>query len=112
MHDSKEAALSAWFDLTVAIATINGSTFAGFERHLGIFTALCAGGGEHLPLRPVSITLRFPCLAAGLAALGFVGVASLSEELLLFGTEGEGGSAIGTLDRLILITHRMTSSLI
>jgi ABC-type dipeptide/oligopeptide/nickel transport system permease subunit len=112
MHVFSEAVLSAQFDLVVAIATIHGSTFAGFERHLGIFAALRAGGCEHLPLRPVAISLRFPCLPAGFAALGLVSVASGGEEFLLFGTEGERGSAIGALDFLVLITHRMTSFLI
>jgi hypothetical protein len=33
------------------------------------------------------------------------------EELLVFSAEGERGTAIGALDRLVLKTHGMTSSL-
>jgi hypothetical protein len=33
------------------------------------------------------------------------------EKLLLLSAEGEGGSAIGTLERLVLKTHWMPSSL-
>jgi hypothetical protein len=103
MHVSSEAVLSAQFDLVVAIATIYRSTFAGFERHLGIFATLCASGCEHLPLRPVAVALGFPCLPARFASLGLVSVASGGEEFLLFGTEGERGSAIGALDLFVLI---------
>src|SRR4030067_2256706 len=44
----ENAVLSLYFVLTVAITTINRSTFAGFKRHFGLFTAGVACYGEHL----------------------------------------------------------------
>jgi hypothetical protein len=109
-------ALSAGSNFTVAIATVHRFITAGFKWYLGILAALSAFYREHLPLRPVaratvSITLCFPRLATGRAALGLIGIALGLEKLLLFSTEGEGAPAIGTLERLVLKTHWMTSSL-
>jgi hypothetical protein len=44
-------------------------------------------------------------------ALRLVGNASRSEKLLFFNAEGEDGSTIGAVERLVLIIHRVTSSL-
>ncbi len=104
MYASKvKPALSADFDFTVAIATVHRFVTTGFKGYLSILAALGAFCREHLPLgsvarAAVSITLGFPCLAAGRAALGLIGVALSPEELLLFGAEGEGCPTIGTLD--------------
>ena len=77
-------ALSAQFDLTVAIATIYWPTLAGFERYLSVFATLGAFHREHLPLGPVaavatSITLGLPCLAAWETALRLISIAFRGE---------------------------------
>ena len=109
-------ALSADSDFTVAIATVHRSTTAGFKGYLGIFATLGAYCREHLALGSVTraiipMALCFPCLATRGATLGLIGVASGLEKLLLFNAEGKGSPAIRTLERLILKTHWMTSSL-
>src|SRR4030042_5737448 len=109
-------ALSAGSDFTVAIATVHRLVTAGFKRYLGILAALGAFYREHLTTlsiarAAVSVALCFPCLAARGAALGLIGVALRLEELLVLSAEGKGSPAIGTLDRLVLKTHWMTSSL-
>jgi len=101
-------------DFTVAIATVHRLITTRFKGYLGILAALGAFCREHLPLgsiarATVSITLCFSCLATGGTALWLIGVASGLEKLLLFSAEGKGSPAIGTLDRLILKTHWMTS---
>src|SRR4030042_2269078 len=103
-------ALSASSDFTVAIATVHRFVTVRFKGYLGILTTLGTFYREHLPLgsvarATVSITLWFPRLATGGAALGFIGVASGLEKLLLLNAEGKGSPAIGTLDRLVLKTH-------
>ena len=110
-------ALSARSGFTVAIATIHRSTTAGFKGYFGVFAALSTYCGKHLALGPVAIaatsgTLCFPCLAARGTALRLIGVAFRFEKLLLFSAEGEGSPTIGTLERLVLKTHWMTSSLL
>ena len=109
-------ALSANFDFTVAIATVHRSTTAGFKGYLGIFATLGAYCREHLALGSVTratilMALCFPCLSTRRAALGLIGVASGLEKLLLLSAEGKGSPAIETLDRLVLKTHWMPSSL-
>ena len=111
--------LSTHFDLTVAIATVHRSTATRFEGYFGVFTALGTYRREHLALGPIavavatiSILLCFPCLAALGATLGLVGVAFGVKKLLFSGVEGEDSPAIGTLERLVLKTHWMTSSLL
>jgi hypothetical protein len=96
-------ALSADSDFTVAIATVHRFVTTGFKGYLGILAALGTFYREHLPLESVaratvSITLWFPCLATGGAALGLVGEALASEELLLGSGKGELCAAIRTLD--------------
>ena len=100
----------------VAIATIYWSTFTGLERYFGVFATLGAHCGECLPLGPVAVatiavTLCLSCLAAWETSLRLINIALRREELLLLSTEGEGSPTIGTLDRLVQKTHRMTSSL-
>jgi hypothetical protein len=109
-------ALSAGSGFTVAIATVHRPVPARFKRHFGILTALGTFYRKHLtPLSiaraTVSVALCFPCLAARGTALGLIGVALRLEELLVLSAEGKGSPAIGTLDRLVLKTHWMTSSL-
>jgi len=43
--------------------------------------------------------------------LRHIGKASRSEKLLFFSAEGKAGSTIGAVERLVLITHWVTSSL-
>ncbi len=110
-------ALSAQFDFSVALATIHWSTLTGLERYFGFLTALGAYCREHLASGPVavaiiSVTLCFPCFAACGTALGLVSIAFSLEELLFLSAEGEGSPTIGTLERLVLKTHQMTSSLL
>jgi hypothetical protein len=109
-------ALSADSDFTIAIATVHRFVTSGFKGYLGILAALGTFYREHLPLgsvtrATVSITLCFSCLAARGAAPGLIGIAFRLEKLLLLSAEGKGSPAIGTLDRLVLKTHWMTSSL-
>ncbi len=110
-------ALFAQSDLIVALTTIHRSTFTGLERYFGLFATLGAYCGEHLPRGPVSvatitITLGFPGLAACGTALGLVSKAFGLEEFLFLSGKGESSATVGTLERLILETHRMTSSLL
>ena len=61
--------LSAQFDFVVAVAAVNRSVFAGFEGDFGFLAALGTYYREHLPGRPIAVSifaiaLRFPCLAA------------------------------------------------
>jgi len=104
MYASKvKPALSADCDFAIAIATVHWFVSAGFKRYLGIPSTLGTFYREHLPLESVaraivSITLYFPCLSAGRAALGLVSEALASEELLLGSGKGEVCAAIGTLD--------------
>ncbi len=56
-------------------------------------------------------TLRFVGSTACGTTLRLIGKTFRLEELLFPSAEGEGSSTIGTLDRLVLKTHWMTSSL-
>ena len=106
--------LSAQSDFAVAIATVNRSITAGFEGDLGVFTALGTCCRKHLALESIvatSMTLWFPCLAARGTALRLINIASGLEELLFLSAEGEGSPTIGTLERFVLKTHWMISSL-
>ncbi len=112
-----ELALSALSDFTVALTTINWSTFAGLKRHFGVFAALGAYRGEHLASRPIAeaiilITICLPCFTACETALRLIGIAFGLEELLFLNAESEGSSAIGALERFVLEAHWMTSSLL
>ena len=95
--------LSTDSDFTVAITTVHRSVTSGFKGYFRILATLGTFYREHLPLESiaratVSITLWFPCLATGGAALGLVGEALASEELLLGSGKGELCAAIRTLD--------------
>jgi hypothetical protein len=109
--------LSTRSDFTVAIAAVNGLITAGLKGDFGAFAAFGAGCGEHLARGSVTATaagalaFRLSFLTAFRTALGLVGVAFRLEKLLVFSAKGESGSAIGTLDGLVLKTHWMTSSL-
>ena len=107
--------LSAQLYLAVAIAAVYGSVFARLKRHLGVFAALGAYYGEHLPLGPVAVipvTACLPCPATRRTALGLIGIAFRSEELLLFSAEGKSSPAISALKWFVLKIHWMTSSLL
>jgi hypothetical protein len=111
-------ALSTQSDFTVAIATVHRSVTARFKGYLGVFAAVSAYRGKHFASGSIAIiagtprALCFPRLAARKTALGLIGVASGLEELLLISAEGEGSLTIGTLDRLVLKLHWMTSFLL
>ena len=97
-----------------ALAAINRSAFTGFKGYFGILPTLGTNRREHLAgsvtaARTVPISL--PCLAARHTPLGFIGVTFGLKELLLFSTEGEISSTIGTLKCFVLETQRMTSFL-
>jgi len=96
------------------MAIINWLITARLKRDFGALAALSAGCGEHLPggsVTAVTITFRLPCLTARGTALRLVGIAFGLEKLLVFSAEGERVTTIGALDRLVLKTHWMTSSL-
>ena len=100
-------------DFGEALAAIYRSAFTGLKRYFCFLATLGTNRGVHLARFPAAgaHSLGFPCLPTGRAPLGFVGVAFRPEKFLVFSAEVERGAAIGTLDRLILKTHRMTSSL-
>jgi hypothetical protein len=106
-----KSVLSVGFNFVVAIAAIDRSAVARFERDLRVFAALrasyfiqLAGRGTvaAASIAVVSVAaasaaaaaklLSFPCLAAGRAALGLIGVAS-GCELFLF-VRGKGKSSV------------------
>ena len=112
-------ALSAQSNLVVAITAIYGFTSAGVRWYSCVFAALRACCMDYLPpgsgpvaVVAISVTLYLPCCAAPRTALWIVGIAFRCEKLLLLSTESEGSPAIGTLNRLVLKTHWMTSSLL
>ena len=108
--------LSTQSHFTVAIATIDRSTIPRLKRYFSIFAALGACCREHLASEPVavatiSVSLCLPCLAAWGTALGLISVALRLKKVLFLSAESEGSPTIGTLDRLVLKTHWMTSFL-
>jgi len=54
-----------------------------------------------------AVALHHPAHAAPSAALGIIGEAFLSEELLLVGAEGEISPAVRALNGFVHKTHRM-----
>ena len=111
-----ELALFVHSDFTVALTTIHRSTFSGLERYLSFLTTLGAYRREHLASGPVavatiSVTLCLPCFATCGTALRLISIAFGLKELLFLSAESEGSPTIGTLDRLVLKAHWMTSSL-
>ena len=110
-------ALSTQSDFAVAIATIDWPAIGRLKRHLGLFAAIGAYGRKHLAWKPVAVTtisipLCLPCLSAWRTALGLISIALGLKELLFLSGEAEVSPTIGTLDRFVLKTHWMTSSLI
>jgi len=106
--------LIAHSDFTIAVATVNRSVAAWFKGYFGAFTTLGTYRGEHLTSGTViaaSVTFRFPCLAAFRTALGLINIALRLEKFLFLSAESESGSTVGALERLVLKTHWMTSSL-
>jgi hypothetical protein len=109
-------ALCAQSDFSVAIAAIDRPAIGRLKRHFGLFAAVGACGRKHLA-RPVavasvSIALRLSYLPAWGTALGLISIALDLIELLFPSGEAEVGPTIGTLDRFVLKTHWMTSSLL
>ena len=98
----------------VAFTEINRPALTRLERHLGVFSALCAYCRKHLPL-PETITaaiaLCLPCLTAWLTPLRLVGIAFGLKEFLFLCGKGKVYPAIGTLECLVFKTQCMTSSL-
>ena len=93
--------ISGHSGLVIAIAAIYRPAVARLKRDLCLLAAAGADHGIHLPRRITAagaVAFRFPCLAAGRAALGIVGKTLGLEELLFLRTEVEGGPAIGALD--------------
>ena len=116
MHALKVKELSSQAGLSVTVAAIYRSAFAGLERDFSVLATLSTYCREHLPLRPVAITtISIAFALSGLAACGtalrLVSKAFGLEEFLFLGAERKGSSAIGTLEKLVLKTHWMTSSL-
>jgi len=108
-------ALSAHSDFAVAITAVYRSVTARFKGYFGILATLGACHGEHLTpssVAAVAVTLCLPCLAAFGTALGLISIASGLEKLLVLNAESESSPTIGALERLVLKTHWMTSSLL
>ena len=100
--------------LTVAVPAIHWSAFCGFEWNLSRLTANGTSSRKHLALGPgvaSPVTLCFPCLSAGGAALGLIGIALAFEEFLLSGGKGEVSTTVSTLKLFIFDCHWMTSFL-
>ena len=76
-----------------------------------VFFAQHRSTGVASPATTRATLLLFLGLSAVRATPGVVGQTFGRKESSLPGSKGEGGSTIGTLDRLILKTHGMTSSL-
>ncbi len=94
----------------VAIAAVDGFAGARFEGDFGVLTAGRTNGRVHLPGCSLSVatTVALALLsggAAGGAALGFVGITLLREEILLVGGESKCSSAVAANDRLVLKSH-------
>ncbi len=109
-------ALSTQSDFTVAIATIDRPAITRLKRYFGVFAAVGAYCRKHLASEPVAVATIFvslclPCLTAWGTALGLISIAPRFKKLLFPGAEGEGSPTIGTLERLVLKTHWMTSFL-
>jgi len=109
--------LSTRSDFAVAIATVNRPVTARFEGYFGILATLGAYHGKHLAwgsiaaVATVSVLPCFPCLAAFGTALWLISIALRLEKLLVLNAEGECSPTIGALERLVLKTHWITSSL-
>jgi len=117
MYVRVKPALSTQSDSTVTIAAIDRPAVGRLKRHLGVFAALGAYGRKHLAREPVAVTtisipLCLPCLSAWGTALGLISIALGLKELLFPSGEAEVSPTIGTLDRFVLKTHWMTSSLL
>ena len=107
--------LSTQSDFTVALTTIDRSTITRLKRYFGVFAALGAYCRKHLAsgaIVAVSITLCLPCLTARRTALWLISIALRLEKLLFLSAESKCSPTIGTLDRLVLKNHWMTSSLL
>jgi len=107
-----------WFDLAVLVSAIHPSAISGFKGQLCSLATLSTHFSEHLspglPWLAVTaasrrtVALYHPGRAAPSAALGIIGEALLSEQLLLAGAEGEINPAVRALDAFIHITHGVT----
>ena len=106
--------------VVVARATIHRSVLARLERDFGVDATCSADGRKHAPAgakAPIaaataaSTSFLLPCHSAIWAALGVVGEAFGSKELLLASTKGKADAAIRALQFPIGETHWMTSFL-
>jgi hypothetical protein len=88
--------LSIVLHCAVAIAAVDGSTVARFERNLGLSTALCTNSGEHLTRSASCATTKslLLCSTAGRASFGIIGETLLGVELLFSGGESEFSTTI------------------
>jgi hypothetical protein len=96
------------------MAIINWLITARLKRDFGALAALSAGCGEHLPggLRNCcyyNVPTSLPDGTRDSASARWYSFGL--EKLLVFSAEGERVTTIGALDRLVLKTHWMTSSL-
>ncbi len=106
--------LFSYGDFAVAVTAVNRSAASGLKGHFGTLPALSTDHGIHLArgrLRVAAVAvanitlLLFSCLTAWRTALGLIGVAFCSEELLLFYGEIKRGTAIEANDGFFLKTH-------
>jgi hypothetical protein len=84
-------------DFVETLAAIYRSAFTGFKRYFGFFAALGTNCGEHLAHSGAAHALGLPCLSAGGASFGLVGVTLGLEKFLFSGRENKLVSAVGTL---------------
>jgi len=109
---------------TVAINAVNRPVTMRFKRYFSFLATLgahcrelLASGGIAvviitIAIVAVSVLSCFPSLTAFGATPRLIGKAFRLEELLFPSAESEGSPTIGTLDRLVLKVHWMTSSLL
>ena len=116
-----QTSLSGRSVFSVAITTVNRLITAWFKRYFGIFATIGTCHRKHLASGPVAAgtaviaataPLRLPCLAARGTAFWLINIAFGLEKLLFLSAESEGSPTIGTLERLVLKTHWITSSLL
>ena len=106
--------LATQSDFTEVAAVISQPAIGKGKRHFGVFAALGACGRRRLAWEPVAVAttsmlLCLPRLSARGTALGLISIALGLKELLFPSGEAEVSPTIGTLNRLVLKTHWMTS---
>ena len=97
--------------LSEAVAAINRTVVARFERNLAGRAARCADSVIHLAGAAGAAGVALPSVTAGLAALRFVRKTFFGEKLLLAGSKSEFLSAI-LADEGLVVVHEIPRNLV